>query len=93
MKAHEICHVAQHLLSGARSETHGPKRRNHENIAALWNSYLGIRRDPAAPLTPQDVTHMMALLKIARTQLGCGNIDDHVDGAAYFAIAGELTDD
>ncbi len=93
MKAHEICHIAEQLLIGDRSETHGPKRRNHENIAALWNAYLTIRRDPAAPLDPQDVTHMMALLKVARTQLGADNIDDHIDGAAYLAIAGEFSDD
>lgn len=49
-----------------------------------------IRRAPAAPLNGEDVAQLMALLKIARTQLGSNNTDDHVDGVGYVAIAGEL---
>lgn len=90
MKADEICRLAAGLVSGERARTHGDKRQNHQNIATLWNGYLAIRREPAAPLSPEDILTMMALLKIARMELGEFNPDDAVDGAAYLAIRGEL---
>ena len=77
-------------MSGERERTHGEKSRNHQNIAALWNAYLTIRRDPKALLSALDVAHMMALLKIARTQLGQKNADNWVDLIGYAAVAGEI---
>ncbi len=93
MKASDILTTAAGLVGGDRQETHGDKRQNHDNIAVLWNAYLSIRREPGAPLNAQDIAHLMALLKVARTQLGADNMDDSVDGAAYLAIAGELSGD
>lgn len=78
------------LVSGDRHAQHGDKRENHQNIARLWNAYLGWRLPEGAALTPQDVALMMALLKIARTKTGAHNIDDYRDGCGYLAIAGEL---
>jgi len=79
------------LVGGDRAVSHGvDKRRNHHNIAALWNAYLSIRPEASAPLTPEDVSTMMGLLKIARTQYGAFNPDNYVDGSAYFAISGEI---
>jgi hypothetical protein len=92
MKASDIAATAASLMSGDREQTHGPKRQNHDNIAALWNAYLAIRREPRGPLSAADVAHMMALLKVARTQLGANNVDDWIDGAAYMSIAGELAE-
>lgn len=91
MKADEICAQAGGLVSGNREATHGPKRENHQNIADLWNGYLGPR--VAGPLSARDVALMMALLKIARTKLGNHNPDDYVDGVGYMAIAGEIADE
>lgn len=90
MKASDICAKAGSLVSGDREASHGPKLKNHENIAALWNAYLAIRRDPVAPLSALDAAQMMALLKIARTQLGATNPDDYVDLAGYAGVAGEI---
>ncbi len=90
MKASEIASNAAKLLSADREKTHGPKRLNHQKIAALWNAYLGIRPDPSAPLSELDVALMMNQLKVARTQLGAHNPDDYVDMVGYAAIAGEL---
>ncbi len=92
MKASEICEHAAELVAGDRAKTHGDKSRNHGNIAALFNAYLSIRNQPGSPLTGVDVAIMMTLLKVARTQLGATNADDFVDGCAYMAIAGELSD-
>jgi len=90
MKAGDLLTKAAWLVSGDREGTHGPKERNHANIAAVWNAYLAIRPDPAAPLSPLDVLHMMVLLKVARTQLGVLNMDDYVDMAGYAGCAGEV---
>lgn len=90
MKACEIADTAAKLMSGDRAKTHGDKLVNHQKIATLWNAFLEIREEPAAPLRPSDVAHMMVLLKMARTQHGTLNLDDSVDQSAYAAIAGEL---
>jgi hypothetical protein len=90
MKASDICRLAADLVSGARARTHGDKRKNHQNIAAMWSAYLSIRRDPSAPLTESDAATMMALVKIARMETGDHNPDDAVDGAGYIGIRGEL---
>lgn len=90
MKSESILHRAASLVSGDRANTHGDKRRNHDNIAVMWTAYLKIRRDPTAPLTAEDAATMMGLMKVARQELGDYNPDDAVDNAAYCAIRGEL---
>jgi hypothetical protein len=90
MKAGEICAKAAELVGGDREATHGDKVENHQNIARLWNAYLGWRLPDGAALTAKDVALMMALLKIARTKLGAHNPDDFVDLAGYAGCAGEI---
>jgi hypothetical protein len=85
MKAGELLRLVEKLVEGPRAATHGDKRENHENIAALWSAYLGIS------ISPFQVALMMVLLKVARTQAGQPNLDDYVDMAGYAAIAGELS--
>lgn len=88
--ADRLIKSAADLVANDRANTHGDKRKNHQNIAGVWNAYLAIRRDPTAPLNEIDVAHMMVLLKLARTQLGSFNQDDYTDMVGYAAIAGEL---
>lgn len=90
LKAAEIAIKAADLIGGDRAETHGNMHRHFRDVAMLWNAYLSMRRETAAPLAPADVPHMMALLKMARTQSGAFNIDDSIDGAGYLACAGEV---
>jgi hypothetical protein len=90
MRADDIAGLAAKLVAGDREAQHGTKMRNFGNIAEMWTSYMRIRRDPGAPLDQEDVGHMMVLLKIARTQLGEHNQDDHVDMVGYAACAGEV---
>ncbi len=91
MKAAEVCSKAASLVTGARAATHGPMKDNHDKIALIWGAYLRARRDPDAPLMSSDVTHMMCLLKIARTQTGTINADDYVDLAGYAGLSAEIT--
>jgi hypothetical protein len=87
----EILNTAAKLVGGDRDRTHGNKRENFRAIAELLNAYMRIRRDATAELDEIDVGHIMALLKIARTQTGSPNADDWIDGAGYLACAGELS--
>lgn len=88
--AKAILDQAATLVSGDREDTHGDKLINHQKIATLWNAYLTIRKYPDDDLGPHDVALMMALLKVARTQLGDFNIDDYQDLAGYAGCAGEI---
>lgn len=90
MKAADICATAADLVSGERDRQHGDAKINHENIAALWNAYLGYRL--RAPLTAKDAAIIMALLKIARTKTGDHNDDDYVDAVGYLALAGQMAE-
>ena len=77
----DILDKATHLIIGERADQHGDFIENHENIAKLWSSYLGV------PITAHDVALMMSLLKIARTKTGAHNPDDYIDAINYIAIA------
>jgi len=90
VKAVEIARKAASLIGGDRAKTHGDMHQHFASVALLWNAYMMARRDAAAPLAAADVPHMMALLKIARTQSGAPNPDDFVDAAGYLSCAGEV---
>ncbi len=93
MKASEIACAAAALLEGDRQRTHGDKRTNHANIAALWDGYMARRFGLATgSVQPRDVACLMVLLKVARTLAGQHNPDDYVDMVGYAAIAGELAE-
>jgi hypothetical protein len=84
-----LTHAAS-LVAGDRAAQHGPKERNHQNIADHWNAYLGGRL--TTPLTALDVALMMVELKVARTKAGSGRSlrDNYVDMAGYAGVAGEI---
>jgi hypothetical protein len=90
VKADEICKRAAKLVSGDREKSYGHKEENFDNIASIWNSYLGDRIDCDLPIDAHDAALMMALMKIARTKTGEGTIDNYIDACGYLGIAGEL---
>lgn len=87
-----ILQQAAKIVAGDRAVQHGPKERNHQNIADHWNAYLGLRLN--TPLTALDVALMMVELKIARTKAGAGaaNRDNFIDMAGYAGCAGEIAE-
>lgn len=89
-RATDIATKAADLVGGDRDRQHGAKHDNFTRIAATWNAWLAIRKDPAAPLDAHDVGCMLALMKLARTQSGALNVDDYVDACGYAACAGEV---
>ena len=90
MMAEDIARRAAELVGGDRAATHGDKRQNHDNIAALWTAFLAVRKEPTSPLSGRDVAAMMVLLKLARMETGAFNPDDAVDAIGYAAILGQL---
>ena len=92
MNAADLLTAAAGLVSGDRADQHGDMLLNHQNIAAMWNAYLSIRREPGLHLMPDDVAMMMALMKVARTQSGHANDDDLTDAAGYLAVSSQVRD-
>lgn len=88
MIATDLIKKAGELVGGDRAQTHGDKHRNFATIAAYWNVHIAAKN--GLPLDASDVGHMMALLKIARTQSGSLNDDDAIDAIGYIACAGEI---
>lgn len=75
---------ASKLVDGDRREAYGDARDNFAYIARLWSAYL------FTDITARDVANCMCLLKMAR-QEGPWSKDTFTDGAAYFALAGEVS--
>lgn len=71
------------LMNGPRATDYGDARESFGAIADMWSAYLG------HAVSPADVCHMMALLKIARLRNG-KHRDSSADGAAYLALGFEV---
>ena len=79
----KVLEEADALINGERQKNYGKPNENFQVIADMWTAYLDHE------LTPSDVCHMMALLKIARLRNG-PHKDSSVDGAGYLALGAEL---
>lgn len=82
----QILQQADGLINGERQDQYGTPQESFGTIAAMWNAYL----QHETMLTPADVCHMMALLKIARLRNGPHH-DSSADGIGYLAIGAELS--
>lgn len=81
----EVLDEAKQLINGDRQEQYGTPQENFRRIAAMWSAYLGVEVGMA------DVAVCMALVKACRLA-NDHKRDSFVDGAAYFALAAELSD-
>lgn len=75
---------AAKLVCGEREANYGPPSENFDRIAQGWSVILG------KDVSSDQVALCMAWLKIARLVNG-PHRDSYVDGAAYMALAGELS--
>ena len=66
-----------------RGLDYGHPTDNMSRTASLWSAYLEV------PLRPDQVAMCLALVKVARS-METGKVDNYIDGAAYFAISGQL---
>jgi hypothetical protein len=71
----------QDILEGPRARSHGDFAVNLTRAAELWTPVL-----KNGPVTADKVALCMALLKVARDEVGEFNEDDCIDGAAYMAL-------
>lgn len=81
-----ILEQAKTLTNNDRQQSYGTPLSNFTRIANLWSSYLEI------DITPEQAAMCMALVKVSRS-MQSKEVDNYIDGAAYFAIAGELSND
>jgi hypothetical protein len=66
-----------------RGMDYGHPTDNMSRTASLWSAYLEL------PISDYQVAMCMALVKVARS-METGKVDNYIDGAAYFAISGQL---
>lgn len=84
-----ILDTAKEVIYGDREQTYGSPSKNLEVIANFWENYLhakGLWNTDSAGLTPEDVCHMMVLLKVARLTNTPGHRDSLVDICGYAAL-------
>lgn len=87
-----ILSTANDVIHGQRNEEYGPAERSFDTIAKLWNIYLNTCRNGREYVTAADVSMMMILLKVARTN-DVPTEDSLVDICGYAALASECLDD
>mgnify|MGYP003291506464 CR=1 FL=1 len=83
-KRTDILKRANECICGDREQDYGNPERNFELIASLWSTYTG------SDISAVDVAMMMVMLKAARIKSGRLHEDNFIDGAGYFACAGEI---
>lgn len=86
----EILKTASNLTSGDRDKAYGTPFNNLSIYTNLVRAYLGDRH--ANTLDAVDGSIFMVLAKVSRISYNKNHEDNYIDGAAYFAIAGECAD-
>ena len=88
-KRESILRNAIELTTQTRDKVYGPPERNMACFARFVNGYLDFHGNH---LTAHDAAMIMVLSKVARIAAGSKfNEDNYVDGAAYLAIAAEVS--
>lgn len=75
------------IVRNSRKSQYGHPRDNLRHTAELWAAYLGV------PVTNEDVSMMMVLLKISRQKIGERKRDNLVDMAGYVQTIEEMDPD
>lgn len=83
-----VLEEADGLVNGDRQNAYGGAHINHQRIARLWNARL--HEKLTEPLTAQDVTALMRLVKEARLIETPGHRDSLVDIAGYAEVESRL---
>ena len=72
------------VITGERQQQYGSPEDVFRRVAELWSTYLD------TGVSPEDVCHMMTLLKIARMRSGEPHADNYIDSIGYQALAAEI---
>lgn len=76
---------AMQITTGDRNNAYGSPEDNFKNIAEYWSAYLTQSAKTAIILSPQDVAHLMILMKVARLATNPLHEDSLLDVAGYAA--------
>lgn len=79
-----ILRRANELTHGDRDDVYGSPYDNHQRIASLWSIVL------EREVEPHEVALCMVMVKVSRLIESPDHTDSYIDGAAYFALAGEI---
>jgi hypothetical protein len=79
-----ILETAIELTAGDRRDDYGDPVEAHKRIALIWSGIMGYH------VEPREVALCMAAVKMVRSEASPDKLDNYIDGAAYFAIAGEI---
>jgi hypothetical protein len=82
MNAGDYLNEARAIIQD-RGMDYGHPTDNMSRTARLWSAYLEM------PIEDYQVAMCLALVKVARS-MESGKVDNYIDGAAYFAISGQL---
>lgn len=82
-----ILQEAERIINGQRRADYGPVEDSFIDISARWTLELGDKLKE--PLTPFDVVHLMAQLKLSRAKNGFHR-DSYVDIAGYVGLTEKL---
>lgn len=80
----ELLERALAATCGDRNKTYGEPLEQFTRHAELCSAYFG------RAISPHDVAIFLILCKLSRIPGNPAHEDSYIDGAAYFAIAGEL---
>jgi hypothetical protein len=83
VNADDFLAQARATIASRKSDRDRANERSMPRIVAAFNALTG------NALSERDGWIFMVVLKLARAEVGSGNPDHYVDGAAYFALAGE----
>ena len=86
----DILDAAKRIVCNERSAHHGDTGESFDDIAAMWNIYLGARGIVGSnKIARTDVAQMLALLKKIRFARGDPmNQENFIDDVGYTSIAG-----
>jgi hypothetical protein len=82
-----VLEEANEIIHGERAAEYGHPMINFAAIAAFWTDYIVAKYKVDLVLEPEDVSWLMALLKVARVATGQPNRDNIVDVAGYAGTA------
>ena len=81
-----VLREAEKCVCGHREQDYGTPEDSFQKIGNFWTAYLNY----AAKIDAEDVSSMMALLKIARISENPQHMDSWVDLAGYASCGGEI---
>ena len=87
-----ILHIADSLINGVKEQEYGHPKKNLNDIAVFWTTYLSAKSGRVIEVSATDVCQLMVLLKMARSLNGPHKADTLIDEAAYVGLIGRLRD-